>query len=179
MARLSRLFSRKDAGSPAPDRTSTKQRRRVAEVTAAPASSPLPPAPQQDVSVTPPHYAANAGQRGSGAVPEPDAVAADTSETARRHHRADLRTPQQADPALRVRRRISYFPMDIRRRPAKLHLRGKHIIAIPSSSCCFCCCRLLRPSGLLICKATLLASAQMYPSNTAWCGRAVTHGRAC
>ena len=110
MARLSRLFSRKDAGTPAAEQASAKQRRRVAEVTAAPASSPLPPAPQPDVSVTPPrHGAANDGQQGNGAPPEPVVAAGDTHEPARRHHRADLRTPQQADPALRVRRTVLPF----------------------------------------------------------------------
>ena len=138
MARLSRLFSRKDAGTPAPDQASAKQRKRVAEVTAAPASSPLPPAPQPDVSVTPPHHAADDGQQYNGALTEPEVAAAETNEPARRHHRADLRTPQQADPALKVRCCLGSLP--------KSYSGHQHLCNIVTSTCSPPCDRAYVPS---------------------------------
>jgi hypothetical protein len=107
MARLSRLFSRKDAGPPASDPHAQKSQRRVAEVTAAPASSPLPLPAQTAGSAfpaaTPPHGSVEDGAREHGATPETDAAAQQDGAPARRHHLADLRTPAQADPSLKVR----------------------------------------------------------------------------
>ena len=106
MARLSRLFSRKDAGPPAPDQASTKSQKRVADITAASASSPLPPAPQADVSVSHPHGIADDGPQSRVPVAQldSDCEPREQGAPARRHHWADLRTPQQADAALKVRR---------------------------------------------------------------------------
>ena len=107
MVRLSRLFSRKDAGPPASDRHATKSQKRVAEVTAAPASSPLPlprrPAHSSFPAATPSHDNSQDGTRDDGAAPETDAAVQQDGAAARRHHLADLRTPAQADPSLRVR----------------------------------------------------------------------------
>ncbi len=164
MARLSRLFSRKDAGTPAPDQASTKQRKRVAEVTAAPASSPLPPARQPDVSVTPPHHTAHDGQQDDGGLQDPDAAAAETTEPARRHHRADLRTPQQADPSLRVRCCRGFVATDVQQPAARCIIvactcsPARVRPTSPHAASAFAV--LLRPRALHACKATARAPAR-------------------
>ncbi len=168
MARLSRLFSRKDAGTPPPDQASAKQRKRVAEVTAAPASSPLPPAPQPDVSVTPPHHTADDGQQDDAGLQDPDLAAAENTEPARRHHRADLRTPQQADTTLRVRRRLGCYATAAlkphSKPPASVHNCGMYLkrseMVLTSPHAAAALVALLRPCALHACEATTRAPAR-------------------
>ena len=107
MVRLSRLFSRKDAGAPASDQHIKPTQKRVTEVTAAPPSAPLPPPAQSAGSsfpaATPRHVSVADDTREDVAAPETDAAAQQDGAPARRHHVADLRTPAQADPLVRVR----------------------------------------------------------------------------